>query len=281
MKKYRAILILTSLLFSKEISAQSLYTAPLGIEDYTYRNSFPVDIVKTLDTIQSLGFTEMEGGSHGMPAQEFKQLCDARGIHIISTGADYNELIKSPGAIAHKAKSLGAKYVMCAWIPHANSGFTLENAKNAVAVFDHAGKVLKDSGIIFCYHAHGYEFQPYGDGTLLDYLIKNPNPKYVSFEMDILWVQFGGGDPVALLKKYGNRWKLMHLKDLRKGTKKDLSGGTSQENDVALGTGEIDIPAILTEAKKVGIKHYFIEDESNRVNEQVPESIAYLKSLKE
>ena len=72
----------------------------------------------------------------------------------------------------------------------------------------------------------------------------------------------------------------MHLKDLRKGTKKDLSGGTSQENDVALGTGEIDIPAILKEAQKVGIKHYFIEDESNRVNEQVPESIAYLKSLK-
>ena len=280
MKKYIAFLLLTALTSSKEISAQSLYTAPLGIESYTYRKSFPVDIVKTLDTIQMLGFTEMEGDSYGMPANEFKQLCDARGIHIISTGANYNELIKSPAAIAHKAKSLGAKYVMCAWIPHANSGFTQEDAKNAVTVFNNAGKVLRDSGIIFCYHAHGYEFQPYGDGTLLDYLIKNTNPKYVSFEMDILWVQFGGGDPVALLKKYGNRWKLMHLKDLRKGTKKDLSGGTSQENDVALGTGEIDIPAILKEAQKVGIKHYFIEDESNRVNEQVPKSIAYLKSLR-
>jgi len=280
MKKSIILLLLTSLIVSKEASSQSLYTAPLGIESYTYRKSFPVDIVKTLDTIQMLGFTEMEGDSYGMPANEFKQLCDARGIHIISTGADYNELIKSPASIAHKAKGLGAKYVMCAWIPHANSGFTLENAKNAVTVFNHAGKMLSDSGITFCYHAHGYEFQLYGDGTLLDYLIKNTNPKYVSFEMDILWVQFGGGDPVALLKKYGNRWKLMHLKDLRKGTKKDLSGGTSQENDVALGTGEIDIPAILKEAQKVGIKHYFIEDESNRVNEQVPESIAYLKSLK-
>lgn len=280
MKAYITLLLLTPLMFSKEIFAQSLYTAPLGIEAYTYRNSFPVDIVKTLDTIQMLGFTEMEGDSYGMPAKEFKQLCNARGIHIISTGATYDELIQSPAAIAHKAKSLGAKYVMCAWIPHAKSGFTLENAKNAAAVFNNAGKVLKDSGIIFCYHAHGYEFQPYGDGTLLDYLIKNTKPEYVSFEMDILWVQFGGGDPVALLKKYGNRWKLMHLKDLRKGTRKDLSGGTSQENDVALGTGEIDIPAILVEAQKVGIKHYFIEDESNRVNEQVPESIAYLKSLK-
>ena len=127
MKKYTTLLLWTALMFSEEVSAQSLYTAPLGIEAYTYRNSFPVDIVKTLDTIQSLGFTEMEGGSYSMPPKEFKKLCDARGIHIISTGADYDELIKSPGAVAHKAKSLGAKYVMCAWIPHSNSGFTLGN----------------------------------------------------------------------------------------------------------------------------------------------------------
>ena len=98
--------------------------------------------------------------------------------------------------------------------------------------------------------------------------------------MDIYWIQFGGGDPVALLKKYGNRWKLMHIKDMRKGIKKDLTGLTSPENDVALGTGELDLPAILKEAKKIRIKHYFIEDESSNITIQVPQSIAYLKSLK-
>jgi sugar phosphate isomerase/epimerase len=99
--------------------------------------------------------------------------------------------------------------------------------------------------------------------------------------MDIFWIQFGGGDPVALLKKYGNRWKLMHVKDMRKGTKKDLTGLTSTENDVALGTGELDLPSILKEAKKIGIRHYFIEDESSSITTQVPQSVAYLKSLKE
>lgn len=115
----------------------------------------------------------------------------------------------------------------------------------------------------------------------MDYIITNTNSEYVSFEMDVMWVHFGGGDPVALLKKYGNRWKLMHLKDLRKGTPKDLTGGTSTENDVPLGTGELDIPGILKQAKKAGIKHYFIEDESSHVSTQVPQSVAYLKSLKE
>ena len=170
---------------------------------------------------------------------------------------------------------------MCAWIPHENNVFTLENAKKAVEVFNRAGKILKENGLIFCYHAHGYEFQPYENGTLLDYLFKNTNPDYVSFQMDIFWIQFGGGDPVALLKKYGKRWKLMHVKDMRKGTKKDLTGGTSTENDVALGTGELDLPAILKEAKKAGIKHYFIEDESSSITTQLPQSISYLKSLKE
>ena len=53
------------------------------------------------------------------------------------------------------------------------------------------------------------------------------------------------------------------------------------ENDVAVGTGELDIPAIMREAKKIGIKHYFIEDESSNIIIQIPQTIAYLKSLKE
>ena len=84
---------------------------------------------------------------------------------------------------------------------------------------------------------------------------------------------------MGLLNKYGSRWKLMHLKDIRKGAIKNLTGLTGPENDVALGTGELDIPNILRAAKKAGIAHYYIEDESNHVMEQVPLSIRYLKSL--
>ena len=98
--------------------------------------------------------------------------------------------------------------------------------------------------------------------------------------MDIFWVQFGGGDPVALLNKYGDRWKLLHLKDMKKGIKKDLTGGTDVEYNVPLGTGQLDMEGILKAAKKIGIAHYFIEDESSVVVQQVPESIAYLRSLK-
>jgi sugar phosphate isomerase/epimerase len=262
-------------------TGKRLYTAPFGVQAYSFRKSFPNDVAKTLDTIKMMGFTEMEGTGGKLPPAEFKKMCDDRGITITSGGSSFDELMNSPDSVAMRTKALGAKFVMCAWVPHKKGEFNLDDARKAVDVFNKAGKVLHENGITLCYHAHGYEFQPYKNGTLLDYIIENTDPRYVSFEMDIMWIHFGGGDPVALLKKYGNRWKLMHLKDLRKGTPKDLTGDTSEENDVPLGTGELDIPAILKEAKRAGIKHYFIEDESSNVTEQIPKSIAYLKSLRE
>ncbi len=263
-------------------SGKPVYTFPLGLQTYTYRNSLPKDVPGTLDLIKSLGFKEIEGGApKGMSIEEYKKLLDERGIKVTSTGSGYEQIVKDPEAVVKQAKALGASFVMVAWIPHQKGNFTLENAKQAVSDFNRVGKVLKENGLTFCYHNHGYEFQPYEDGTLFDYIAKNTNPEYVSFEMDILWATHGGADPVALLKKYGSRWKLMHLKDLKKGIKGDLTGGTPPENDVPLGEGQVDMPAVLKLAKKVGIQHYYIEDESNHEDKQVPQSIAYLKNLKE
>lgn len=267
-----------------EIHAQNkkpLYTFEFGVQTYTYRKSMPLGVAATLDTIKAEGFTELETGvPKGMTAQEYKKLCDDRGLKVVAIGGGYDQLAKDLKPTIEEAKVLGAKYVMCAWIPHkVRGGFTLEEAQKAVADFNAIGKGLAEAGLTFCYHIHGYEFQPYQNGTLFDYIVQNTDPKYVSYELDVMWAFFGGADPVGLLEKYGTRFKLLHLKDLKKGVKGDLTGGTDQNNDVVLGTGQLDLKAIIAKAKSLGIKHYFIEDESNRVNYQVPRSIAYLKSL--
>ncbi|MDQ4141544.1 MAG: sugar phosphate isomerase/epimerase [Bacteroidota bacterium] len=287
MKKisYLFSLLLFSGQFLPEAQAQSgkpLFPEMPGMEAYTYRVSFKKDVAATLDTIKSLGFTELETGTnpYGLTAEAFRKMLDERGLKSPSVGAGYEEIVKDPVEVARKAKVLGAKYVMVSWIPHQKE-FTLADAQKAASDFNRVGKILKDQGLTFCYHNHGYEFVPYKNGTLFDYLAANTDPRYVSFEMDILWAFHGGQDPVQLLNKYGSRWKLMHLKDLKKGVKGDLTGNTPIENDVALGTGQLDIPAILKAAKKVGIKHYFIEDESPQPHKQVPQTLAYLKSLTE
>ncbi len=261
--------------------SKPLFKDSFGVQAYSFRNYFPKDMIGTLDRIQKMGITKIEGDGGRIPPEEFKKLCADRGITVPSTGAGFKDLEENPEAIAEKAIALGSKFVMCAWVPHDKGNFTKENADHAIKVFESAGKVLAEKGITLCYHAHGYEFQPYGKATLMEYMIENSNPEYLSFEMDILWIHFGGGNPEALLRKYPKRWKLMHVKDLKKGTPKDLTGGTSQENDVVVGTGELDIPGIIKAGNDIGIVHYFIEDESSVVWDQVEKSIDYLKNLKE
>jgi sugar phosphate isomerase/epimerase len=258
-----------------------LMQAPLGIAAYTFRDQWKNGIPETLDIIQELGFTEYEGGvPKGSTPAEFKQMLNDRGITIPATGTGFEDLEKDPQAVADRVKALGASYVMCAWIPHKRGEFSKTDADRAIKVFNEGGKVLKENGITLKYHVHGYEFQPYGKGTLFDYLVENTNSEDVKLQMDVMWTYFGGGDPVALLKKYGNRWVSLHLKDFRKGAPQDMTGLTGPENDVPLGTGQLDFPGILRESNKIGIKHMFIEDESDKELENLPKSIAYLKSLK-
>ena len=72
----------------------------------------------------------------------------------------------------------------------------------------------------------------------------------------------------------------MHLKDLRKGIATgSLTGKTDVTNDVALGTGQMDWKAILAAARKAGIRHYFIEDESPTAVEQIPQSMKFLEHV--
>ena len=256
------------------------FKGPVGLQLYSLRDAFKQDVAGTLDLAKSYGpkIAELAGTYNLTPAQ-FKKELDARGIKGIGNHFDYNLFKTDPEAVAKDAQALGLKYAGVAWIPHTGK-FTEPDARNAAAVFNKAGEVLAKYGMKFYYHNHGYEFEPYQDGTLMDILVNETKPEWVAFQMDVLWSFFPGQDPVKLLKKYGNRWELMHLKDLKKGVKTgDLTGGTDVENDVVLGTGQIDLAATLKAAAEVGVKYYFIEDESPRAKEQIPQSLKFLENV--
>lgn len=262
------------------VGQQPLFPDTPGMVSYTYRHAFAKDFEATLDKIRSLGITDMEFSNlFGKSAAEIRQLLDDRGMVCSSFGVSYDDAVNATDRVAEDAKTLGADYVRVAWIPH-QPPFTIERVREVVADFDRVGKRLLDHhGLVFCYHNHGYEFVPHEDGTLFDVLMAETDPRYVSIELDILWVHFPGVDPVEILRRYGDRIKLMHLKDLKKGVAGNLSGTTPVENDVALGTGQLDLPRILAAAKEAGVKHYYIEDESPSVDTQVPRSLEYLKKL--
>ncbi|MEP7317755.1 MAG: sugar phosphate isomerase/epimerase [Panacibacter sp.] len=267
-----ALLLLNATVFSQ---------TEIGVQFYTFRNQFAKDVAGTLEMISKMGIKEVEGGStFGLPEADYKELLKKNNLTMISVGADFDDLAKDPQKAVDEAKKYGAKYVVCFWIPHNGNEFTFDDAKNAVTVFNNAGKMLAANGLKFCYHAHGFEFRPYENGTLFDYMAKELNPEYANFEMDVFWIKHPGQEPVALLKKYPNRFLLMHLKDRKPGTPGNQNGQADDETNVVLGTGDVGIEAIMKAAKKAGVQHYFIEDESPHSVEQVPQSLTYLKSLK-
>ena len=260
--------------------AADVPTSSTGLQLYSLRSQAALrGIPWVLDQVKAWGITEVEiAGMGNFSPEEFKSEVEKRGLKAVSSHFPYKRLKEDIAGVVKDAKALGIKFVGCAWIDHKDA-FDEAECRDAIATFNRAGEALAKEGVTFFYHAHGYEFQPHGDGTLLDLLITETKPEHVSYQMDVLWIVFPGQDPVKLLEKYGSRWKLMHLKDLKKGVATgSLAGKTDLTNDVTVGTGQVDWPAVLAAARKVGVQHYFIEDESPTVMEQVPNSLAFMKA---
>ncbi|MBT8205277.1 MAG: TIM barrel protein [Eudoraea sp.] len=262
-------------LISNGLSAQEV-----GLQLYSLRNQFKSDVIGTLDLIESWGITKLEGGgTYGMSVAAFKEELRKRNLQVVSVGASFQDLDSNLEAVIQNARDFGATYIMCAWIPHKGSQFGIEDVKQAVDVFNLAGKSLQAEGLKLVYHAHGYEFRPYKEGTLFDFMAGNA--RYFGFEMDVYWVQHGGEDPLALLNQYPDMFQLMHLKDMAKGLPGNNSGNENVETNVVLGTGQIQMDKIIQRAKELDIPYLFIEDESSRVVSQVPESLKYLETIME
>ncbi len=280
MKTIKHFWMVTGVVILFQFVAFTATAQEVGLQMYSLRNQFKTDVPGTLKLISDWGITKLEGGgTYGLPLEEYQQLLKQNNLEVVSVGASFEQLQNEPEKAIENAKIHGAKYIMCAWVPHAEGIFALEETQKAITVFNKAGKLIKEAGLILAYHPHGYEFGPYEDRTLFDYMAENA--EHFSFEMDVFWIKHPGHDPVALLRKYPSKFVLMHLKDRAHGTIGNQNGRADVETNVVLGKGDVGIAPIIAEAKKMGIEYLFIEDESSRVVEQVPLSLEFLKSLEE
>ena len=257
------------------------FKGPVGLQLYSLREQFKQEVPGTLDKVKGFGIKYAElAGTYNLSAEQFKAQLAERGIEAVGAHFPFERYRDDAEGVAREAKALGLKYAGCAWIPH-QGDFDEKTCREAASVFNRAGQALAKHGVKLFYHTHGYEFQPRDQGTLFDLLMAETKPDFVTYEMDIFWIVHPGQDPVKLLQKYGKRFELMHLKDMKKGTPTGLLTGQSDvNNDAALGAGQMDLPAILRAAKKAGVKWYFIEDESPWSEQQIPQSLRYLEQVK-
>ena len=255
--------------------------APVGLQLWSLREYLPKDLPGTLAKVHAMGFRDVEGaGLWGHALPEFRAALDKAGLRCRSTHIGFERLRDDTAGALKEVKALGAGAVVCAWIPHGKA-LTRDDALKAAEVFNRFGKAAREAGLRFGYHCHGYEFVPSPEGTLFDTLAKAADPALVAFQIDVFHAYHGGADPARLIEAHRGRVTSLHLKDLKKGvTVVPGTGLAEPEVDVPVGTGQIDYPAVLRAAKKAGVSMYFVEDESRDPLGHIPQSVAYLESVK-
>ena len=254
----------------------------VGVQLYTLRNIINEKPLEVLQALEQTGFRECEviQGNMDKIWDSLKQTkLKPVSLHL-DTPLFTRDQAKLPAAL-DDAKKRGFSYVVCPYIAPQDRG-GVDVIKRLAETLNKAGETCTKSGLTLAYHNHAFEFEPAaGGGTLLDVLMNTSDPKLVTLELDIMWSQVGGVDPVAVLQKYGKRVTLMHLKNVAAGTGPQFNEKVPREAFREVGNGAVDIAAVLRAAAKAGVQHYFVEQDQTPGNplDSLKQSYAYLQQL--
>jgi sugar phosphate isomerase/epimerase len=260
------------------LGRDALRAANLGVQLYTVRNTIGADPAGVLKAIQDIGYSEVEA-TYGNLDKIWPALKETKlkpvSVHL-DTALFFEGGAKLDAAMAD-VKQRGFEYVVLPYIsPEQRGG--LETFKKLAETLNKSGEKAKAAGMTLCYHNHAFEFEPMQGTTGLALLMKETQKGLVSLELDVFWVSVAGHDPVALLKKYANRVALVHLKDKASGTPVQYNERVPKETFKEVGSGTVDIPAVLAAAKRAGVKNYFVEQDQTPGDpiESLRESYKYL-----
>jgi sugar phosphate isomerase/epimerase len=220
----------------------------VGIQLYTLRSVAQKDLAGTLAQLGRIGYKEIEfAGYYGHDPKEVRSILDINGLTAPSTHVGIDVIQKTPDKLFSESKIVGHEWITVPSLPPGPKT-TADDWKRIGDQFNKAAAQVKSAGFRFAFHNHNTELKPLGNTTGLDVLIDATDPALVSFEMDIYWIVNGGGDPLAFLQRYPNRFKMLHVKD---------SMGPPDNKMADVGVGVIDFGKIFAAAN--GIEHYFVE----------------------
>ncbi len=232
--------------------ARAAKVKDVGIQLYTMRDAMLEDAAGTLKKLAKIGYKELEsarsdkGNYYGLTPQEVKSITKDLGLTMRSGHVHVDDDWQRS---VDMAAEIGQEYLVCSSLPL--EGQTVDNYKKVADIFSKAAEESQKAGVTFGYHNHDYEFEKDNGQVLYDVLLDNTDPKLVKMEMDLGWVIVTGNDPLAYFDKYPGRFPLWHLKDMKKG----------EPVSTEFGKGQISVQKMLDNARKAGMKYFFVEQE--------------------
>jgi sugar phosphate isomerase/epimerase len=236
----------------------------IGIQLYSVKDELSNDFEGTLKKLSAIGYSAVE--LYGFTGDKFlnrytgKELSDiVKDMGMSISGAHTGsgilpEDVNAPEwdfwkKRAEYLRSGGAKWAVQAGYPGAKS---VDDLNRIAEHFNRTGEVCKTSGVKFAYHNHDAELGKIDGEVILDFLIRNTDPKLVFFQIDLGHAVNGGGDCVRYLRDFPGRFALWHASDF------DAASRTYTD----VGKGSVPYPELFDLAKTSGLEVLTVEQET-------------------
>ena len=209
-------------------------TVPIALQLYTVREALAKDFAGVMKKVAEIGYVGVEpifdlpGTTITEAAKLFRELgLEVPGAHTpLPVGEVANRVLDYMAA-------MGCQRIVSGKGP--DSFETMHLIKQTCGLFNEAQAVAAENGMEFGIHNHWWEFLQVDGRYVYRVMLEHLEPG-VFFELDTYWIKTAGVDPAKVVKEFGPRAPLLHIKD---------GPAVRDEPHVAVGDGVLDFPSIV------------------------------------
>lgn len=248
----------------------------IALQLYTLREQArtPDDFLRMLERVRKIGYTAIEFASlPEMPIPDLVAFVKNLGLTICSTHEGLAALTTGIDAVIERARQLGTRHVVCPF-PSGVDLSDIDQVDRMINGLDEAGARLREEGVRLSYHNHAFELHRLGSTTVLERIFAGTNPENLAAELDVHWIQAGGGNPLSWCRQLSGRLPILHVKDFTVSAK-------GEREFAEVGSGNLEMPPILKAATEAGCEWFIVEQDicPRDPFDCVANSLNYLVSL--
>jgi sugar phosphate isomerase/epimerase len=213
------------------LAAAPVKKIPVGVQLYSVREQAAKDLPAVLEAIGKMGYKGVEfAGYYGWDGKpkELRKLLDGNGLKCCGTHTGLETVTgEKLKATADLHTTLGNSFLIVPSLVATDAPGWLDLAKR----FNEIAAKARELGMRVGYHAHAHDFHKLGDKTSWEIFFDNTAADVI-MQMDTGNCLQGGGDPVAILKKYPGRSASVHVKEFGGPEAAVIGQGVVAWNDV-------------------------------------------------
>jgi len=225
-----------------------------GAQLFTVRKytQTPEDLRNTFKKIAEIGYKYAQVSAIGpIEAEELRDISIESGVKICNTHSNQERILNDTDALIAEHKIYNCSQIYIGSMPGRYQG-SIEGVKQFIADYRPAAQKIMDNGMTLAYHNHAFEFVPFAEGRVFDYLVENFEELH--FIPDVYWLQVAGKNPAKVMESLKGRVEVCHFKDIVPDKENNFKMAPVLE-------GNLDFDDIIAACKKAGIQYCMVEQD--------------------